>query len=119
MKIEVYKLKGCALDIAVAKCESVDVEYINDGITRYILRVSPFTGIYRPSVDWSLGGPLIERERIEVGPSFSNASWIAGYPNKLTSQQCWSNGSTPLIAAMRCFVASRLGNEVEVPEELS
>ena len=29
-----------------------------------------------------------------------------------------STGHTPLIAAMRCYVASRLGYEVEVPEEL-
>lgn len=27
-------------------------------------------------------------------------------------------GPTPLIAAMRCYVASKLGDEVEVPEEL-
>lgn len=27
-------------------------------------------------------------------------------------------GPTPLIAAMRCFVASRLGDEIEIPEEL-
>lgn len=27
-------------------------------------------------------------------------------------------GPTPLIAAMRCFVASKLGDEVEVPDEL-
>jgi hypothetical protein len=27
-------------------------------------------------------------------------------------------GPTPLIAAMRCYVASRLGDEVDVPEEL-
>jgi hypothetical protein len=27
-------------------------------------------------------------------------------------------GPTPLIAAMRCFVSSRLGDEVEIPKEL-
>jgi len=27
-------------------------------------------------------------------------------------------GPTPLIAAMRCYVASKLGDEVEIPEEL-
>ena len=27
-------------------------------------------------------------------------------------------GPTPLIAAMRCFVASKLGDEVDVPDEL-
>ena len=28
-------------------------------------------------------------------------------------------GPTPLIAAMRCYVASKLGEEVEIPEELA
>jgi hypothetical protein len=27
-------------------------------------------------------------------------------------------GPTPLIAAMRCYVASKIGLEVEIPEEL-
>jgi hypothetical protein len=29
-----------------------------------------------------------------------------------------SEGPTPLIAAMRCYVASKLGDEVEIPSEL-
>lgn len=28
------------------------------------------------------------------------------------------SGPTPLIAAMRCYVASNLGEEVEIPEEV-
>jgi hypothetical protein len=28
------------------------------------------------------------------------------------------HGHTPLIAAMRCYVASKLGDEVEIPDEL-
>jgi hypothetical protein len=28
------------------------------------------------------------------------------------------HGHTPLIAAMRCYVASKLGEEIDVPEEL-
>ena len=27
-------------------------------------------------------------------------------------------GPTPLIAAMRCYVASKLGDDVDIPEEL-
>ena len=30
----------------------------------------------------------------------------------------WAKGPTPLVAAMRCYVASRLGDEVEISEEL-
>jgi hypothetical protein len=27
-------------------------------------------------------------------------------------------GPTPLVAAMRCYVASKMGDEVDVPEDL-
>ena len=30
-----------------------------------------------------------------------------------------SFGPTPLIAAMRCYVTSKLGDEVEIPEALT
>jgi hypothetical protein len=33
-------------------------------------------------------------------------------------EPCSAYGPTPLIAAMRCYVASKLGDEVDVPEEL-
>jgi hypothetical protein len=29
-----------------------------------------------------------------------------------------TDGPTPLIAAMRCYVASKLGDEIDIPEEL-
>jgi hypothetical protein len=28
-------------------------------------------------------------------------------------------GPTPLIAAMRCYVASKMGDDIELPEELT
>ncbi|MNW06473.1 hypothetical protein D3C71_2028910 [compost metagenome] len=34
------------------------------------------------------------------------------------SFRCGGDGPTPLIAAMRCYVASRVGDEVDLPEEL-
>ena len=106
------ELTGPALDWAVAKCEGVEVEYINDGITRCVLRVTPFTGMYRPSTDWSQGGPLIERENICLrGIEGGFHAWYHQRPPK-------TFGPTMLVAAMRCFVASRLGGEVDVPEEL-
>lgn len=73
---------------------------------------------FEPSEEWSQGGPIIEQEHLEVSPTLSNTKWVAGYPNNPTSKQYWSNGSTPLIAAMRCFVAAHLGDEVDVPDEL-
>ena len=119
MKIKTADLIGPALDWAVAQCESVEVEYINDGITRCLLRVSPFTGMYRPSVDWSQGGPIIERKGGTLWST--DAMWWrckARYDFANDTEGAVIAGPTPLVAAMRCYVASRLGDEVDIPEEL-
>jgi hypothetical protein len=65
-----------------------------------------------PSTNWAHGGPIIERERIDVLYEH-DLRWIA-VPQKGIE----SYGPTPLIAAMRCYVASKLGDEVEIPEGL-
>lgn len=109
MKIRTADLTGPALDWAVAKCEGVEVTYLDDGITRCLLR-DP-SGRFSPSTDWQEGGPIIEREGIALLPEHE---WC-GYIDNIRSQKY---GPTPLIAAMRCFVASRLGDEVDIPEEL-
>ncbi len=114
MKIKISEATPLQIDWAVAQCEGVEVEYLNDGITKCLLRSSPFTGRYAPSSEWAQGGPIIEREGISLFDPCSNDhdAWLGkcgGY------RQC---GTTPLIAAMRCYVASKLGDEVSIPEEL-
>ena len=64
------------------------------------------------SSDWAHGGPILEREAISVYRMTSD--WSAAYNPSGATQ----DGPTPLIAARRCYVSNRLGNEVEVPEEL-
>ena len=63
------------------------------------------------STEWAIGGPIIESEGISLY-LYGNSNWEAHVGNKAYQ------GPTPLIAAMRCYVASRLGAEVDVPEEL-
>lgn len=72
-------------------------------------------GPFRPDLEWSQGGPIIEREKLTVGWEESDQEWLA------RGMYCdWDtfSGPTPLIAAMRCYVASKLGDEVEIPEKL-
>ena len=64
------------------------------------------------SSDWAHGGQIIESEGISIYRMTSD--WSAAYNPSGATQ----DGPTPLIAAMRCYVSNRLGNEVEVPEEL-
>lgn len=68
---------------------------------------------YSPSSDWISGGPIIEHENIWLSaPSMSRTEWSAAVEASTESHP----GPTPLVAAMRAFVASKLGDEVEVPE---
>ena len=68
---------------------------------------------YEPSTDWAQGGPIIEREGISI-IFHEQGHWTA---SNLHGTVC-GEGPTPLIAGMRCLVASKLGDEVDVPEEL-
>ena len=77
--------------------------------------------IYSPSTDWGQGGPILEQEWLDVTPwpneSEENKRWDCVQHDCNPPYQQF--GPTPLIAAMRCYVASKLGEEVDVPEELT
>jgi hypothetical protein len=70
------------------------------------------------STDWSQGGPIIEREEIDVLMEQQDLKTWAAEIYHSPKAYIRQRGHTPLIAAMRCFVASKLGNDVEVPKEL-
>ena len=72
---------------------------------------------FSPSTKWSQGGPIIAREKIHWRMSEQDdrmtyiASIFKKYNRPLT-------GPTELIAAMRCYVASKFGDTVEIPDEI-
>ena len=102
--MKVSDMTGTALDWAVAKCE-VGAEFIGDIDDPHFY-----------STDWSQGGVIIEREIAKI-ERFSDALWEAtAFTNN--AQDFVQTGSTPLIAAMRCYVASKLGEDIDLPEEL-
>jgi hypothetical protein len=101
------ELTGAALDWAVAKCDGNEIK-----IRKGYLWIP--TECY--STDWSQGGPIIERERLNIVPT--SVGWEA-YPDYGMSDELFEVGPTPLIAAMRCYVASKLGDEVDIPKELT
>lgn len=73
---------------------------------------------YSPTKHWEQAGPIIERERISTGCPSTGDFWDARDSKTFLSNPVYWRGSSPLIAAMRCFVASKLGDKVEVPEAL-
>jgi hypothetical protein len=107
MKIKTNDLTGAALDWAVCKAGGggKDLKIFWSGYIEF--------GMYHYSTNWSQGGPIIEREKIQILPR--SADWVAVRfgPGKAIT------GTTPLIAAMRCYVASKLGDEIEIPKELT
>jgi hypothetical protein len=109
------ELSGIALDWAVAKAGgTTNIDFVWE-LTK---------GKFNPSTDWARGGVIIERERIgvwfcdaavdESGNALREMYWYA----EDQSGDHVRVGETPLEAAMRCYVASKLGNEVEIPEGL-
>ena len=147
MKIETSELTGAALDWAVAVALGHEVKVRNwQDITAHLypahdadliahhrerktVRVSarqmPGWGMWpNPSysTNWAQGGPIIEREEIGTkrnAPCTKGREWEAS--PSVTAKGAggkFGYGPTPLIAAMRCFVASKLGDEVDVPVEL-
>ena len=110
IKLKTSELTGAALDWAVAKCEVGDA-------------INEIDDPHFYSTDWALAGPIIERERIGfkyTGTAMEFVAWVNGELSTVNDQ----HGPTPLIAAMRCYVASKFGDDlvlfkVEVPNELA
>jgi hypothetical protein len=114
MIIKTSELTGAALDWAVCEATGMFKAYTQFRSGKNFLKVY---GVARnkhlhPSTDWTQGGPIIERERINLEPfkNINGEQWSADGE--------WDS-PTPLVAAMRCYVASKLGDEVDVPEELT
>lgn len=121
MRIKTSELTGPALDWAVSKCQGDEISIRNG-----CLWVP--TECY--STDWAHGGPIIEREELSVEPLYTAGGldcWVAfghnlrydAHGNYIQGSDNRQYGPTSLVAAMRCFVASKLGDTVEIPKELS
>lgn len=98
------ELTGAALDWAVEKIEATGLGY------------------FSPSTNWAHGGPIIEREGIGIQyiPAGTSQGWWAIKDSTFHDRSGPDEvrGETPLVAAMRCYVASVLGDEVDVPDAL-
>jgi len=120
MKMKTNELTGRALNWAVGICEGYKPETFCPHDKHFRDEDNVW---YSPSDDWSPGGPIIERELICIERciraceyhgwrALKDYSFEASVPEETT----W--GETPLIAAMRCYVMSQYGDEIEIPDEL-
>lgn len=110
------ELTGVALDWAVSKAEG-------DELTCKSIQYPEYAKHYpkvSPSTNWAQGGPIIEREGMGI--------WMYQWNEQGEPELGWyaedkdgdhvRTGATPLEAAMRCYVTSKLGDDVQIPEEL-
>ena len=134
MKIRTSELTKIQLDWAVLKAAGYEPQIsffikpqVRGSLFAWMRRkncyYAPMWGLNRfhPSDSWDHAGPIIEREWITLTPTRSGywgAEIIHAIPGPLDRYQWLGSGSTPLIAAMRCYVTSKLGDEIDVPEEL-
>ncbi|CAB4121124.1 Bacteriophage P22, NinX [uncultured Caudovirales phage] len=140
------ELSGAALDWAVAKCEGRKMqrnpmgpqgghgwwiwEETPSGQGGILLDKSVYMALgpyirpktrrdgekFSPSTNWAQGGPIIDREGFAFEFDSESESFIAFYPTKQSSPE--GVGDTHLLAALRCYVASKVGDELSVPSEL-
>lgn len=141
--IKTEDLTGAQLDWAAAvadgKHAAVSKDWGNAGINDLgrcsISKVSwDCAKYFEPSKNWGHGGPIIQRENIGISPPTSRVHRHGGNspgwgPSGVWTATTWHAGvngrraiawheTEPLVAAMRCYVASKLGDTVEVPEML-
>jgi|GEM_PF-358416 len=136
--MKVCELEGAELDAAVAMCEGyrfgkpwpqTTVGYILYPLaipgqeTLGSVTMCPdgewSANIKRYSRDWAIGGPIIERERIELDYNYAPGGWSPGSPwiGMIRTDNGWDSiriaGQTALISAMRAYVTSKFGDEVD------
>ena len=123
MLVNVSEATNVQIDWLVAKCEGFDAlayEIKRKAQNRSSWEAAPR---WAPSTDWSQGGPIIG-QMFAQGLRLHTAEYVTGVHNKnlivasLDNPNGFYYGPTPLIAAMRCYIASKFGNEIDIPKEL-
>lgn len=137
MKVETSKLQGKPLDYAVALSEGRSLYYYSDDTLLRDPWLTCTDGLFpdlplnafSPSTDWEQGGKRIEENKLCVGwiervddegnvhegHWFSDVGTTAENANDI---YFYITGDNPLVVAMQCYVVSKLGAEVEIPDEL-
>ena len=139
------ELTGAALDWAVAKCEGfIERPVYGRGAVKFLrglwketalggwdswvfrhdfervreecegrIPTCNSTGIWQPSTDWSQGGPILDKHISELIDCVDDG-WEA-----CCNGTYGATGQTALEAVCKAYVASKLGDEVDVPKELT
>lgn len=111
--MNVNELQGWRLDAAVAQAEGMTVTIVDGVVLGDRGTAEDYAYRYTPSTDWAQGGPIIERERIMLVRFDDRKEWTAWVGGSIDVGGAFgetkgnADGPTPLIAAMRAYVASK------------
>jgi hypothetical protein len=118
-KHKTSELSGSLLDMAVAMAEGYPARIERGACYATITQMDAICGNWTPflpSTDWAQGGPIIERHRITINcfnrdrEHTSCTYWEAYSLEAGPIQAVW-----PLLAAMRCYVISKIGEDIKLP----
>lgn len=110
--VKVLELEGSALDWAVLYARTLKAVNGKPVLARDLASTGLRNGAASASTNWSVCGPLIADESIEIKQFKDGGEWLA------KAGLAQADGATPLTAAMRCFVMKRIGAEIWIPEVL-
>ena len=115
MKHRVSELDGALLDAAVAMAAGASRD--GPSVWKWPSGTRLMAASWQPSANWAQGGPIIERERISI---VENGGMWAAFCSPCVTRNIvdWlpdGVGPTALTAYMRAFVASKFGDEIELP----
>lgn len=131
---KVEELSHIALCYAVCKAEMPHLKWgetigIHHASHQIVVPELPAPDCFSPFLNWKMFGPILEREGIGfTSEARDNSLWKAqlsytrevlfSKPTRLIHTYCLTRGDSALIAAIRCFLTTRFGNYVSVPQEL-
>ena len=124
IEVRVSNLVGAALDWAVAQVEGIETswrygrELVKVHDSGGIKLVESIRSIYSPSIDWSQGGPLVDKHHGGLHYEAHLADANFRYSSGPGRTGFWCYGPTALIAFCRGLVKAKLGDTVQVPKEL-
>lgn len=123
MKVKTSALTPKQLDWMVGVAEGLEMSAY--GVDPSFKARMPGQGViapWRPTYYAGQAHPIIEREKISTRVNVSGGAWVAFLDfggSSVSGAKARQRGDTALIAAMRCYCCSKLGEEVEVPDGLT
>lgn len=116
MKIKTSFATGAELDWLVAQCLGYECTVPSWTGSSFTVLINGSEVFFNPSTSWSQGGPI--GDQMKISTSWLGNKWMSFVIDSFGVKQP-EVGATRLIAEMRCYVNSKLGAEVDVPDSLA